>query len=230
MIRKEGKVVSFSVGETTHSVTIHDLPQEFFDWQVQTRLKGLKIFSGEEKGMPNFSAHSVVMNTIAHGKEYPINSCIKGLGMVPKTERLPELGERAMDMIRRSYEVGPEKTFQERLQFLKDLYSDPDGFDREIMSSMEMFQTRTYENARNDPRVNLLFYDHSSGYSVMFDSIAEFVARDDPFYRYVAAIHDLFHLPKDPAIRTDRYEWAYRFYQVSAVDKTPGPNASKVIF
>ena len=53
------------------------MPEEFFRWQVGNRLKGLKIFLGEEKGMPNFSPHTVVMNTLEYENEFCINSCIK---------------------------------------------------------------------------------------------------------------------------------------------------------
>ncbi len=206
------------------------LPKEFAQWQLSTRLKGLKIFIGQEKGAPNFSPHSVVMSTWAPGTDFPANSCIKGLGMVPRADLLPDLYAKIMKLIGRSYDEGPENTFKERVGFLLDLYSDPSNFDEMILSSIEMFKKRTYENVLKDCRSNLLFYDYTTGYSIMFNVVSELVERDDHFYNYVSAVHDLFHLPKDRSIRTDRYDFAYRFHLVEGFDKTPGPNASKQIF
>lgn len=212
-----------------------ELPQSFFTWQIQTRLKSLKVFLGIEKGMPNFAPHTVVMNTFNPECDFPGNSCIKGLGMMPREEYLEELCQKATVLIRKAQELGSEKTFTERVQFLVDLYSKPEIFDKFQLSSIEMFKKKSYENAVRDPRANLLFYDNASGYSVMFNVICEFIPRTMPFYKYVTTIHDLFHTPSrassrdDDTTNQDRYEFAYRFYIIECYDKTPGPNASKKI-
>lgn len=93
-----------------------------------------------------------------------------------------------------------------------------------------MYYKKSYQNVLEDPKATLLFYDQMSGYSVMFNVIVELVPKQDPFYKYVTAVHDLFHVPKDPNIKTDRYEFAYRFWPIEAYDKTPGPKASSRIF
>ncbi|HAA85617.1 MAG TPA: hypothetical protein DCE14_04600 [Kosmotogaceae bacterium] len=230
VIAYDSDIVRARINNEELSFERHHVPVDFKEWQLKTRLKGLKVFIGEEKGAPNFSPHSVVMSTWSPATDFPVNSCIKGLGMVPRPSLLPELYERIKQLISRSYDEGPQNTFKERVSFLLDLYSNLSNFDDTILSSIEMFKKRTYENILKDCRSTLLFYDYTTGYSVMLNVVSELVQRGDPFYNYVTAIHDLFHLPKDRSTRTDRYDFAYRFHLVEGFDKTPGPNASQQIF
>jgi len=229
-VRIENGVAHIVVRGQEKSYRLHQLDDEFFRWQIQTRSKSLKIFLGLEKGVPNFSPHTVVMSTFSDEEEFPINSCIKGLGLVPKQEHLEKLAGRAMELIDLARQRGIKETMNERIKFLLDLYENPDIFDRNVLSSIEMFYKRSYKNVLKDPRATLLFYDQMSGYSVMFNVVVELVPRSDPFYSYVTAVHDLFHVPRDPSVRTDRYEYVYRFWPVEAYDKTPGPKASTRIF
>lgn len=111
-----------------------------------------------------------------------------------------------------------------------DLYEKPEIFNKNVLSSIEMYYKKSYQNVLEDPKATLLFYNQMSGYSVMFNVIVELVPKQDPFYKYVTAVHDLFHVPKDPNIKTGRYEFAYRFWPIEAYDKTPGPKASSRIF
>jgi len=209
---------------------VQQMPKDFFDWQIENRLKSLKIFLGLEKGMPNFSPHSVVMSTISEDEEFPINSCIKGLGLVPKDEHLERLAEEALRLIDLAKEKGTKETMKERIEFLLNLYSKPEIFNKNVLSSIEIYYKKTYANVLKNPTANLLFYDSSSGYSIMFNSVVELVPRNTAYHKYVTAIHDLFHVPKGPNIKPDRFEYAYRFWLVEAFDKTPGPRASQRIF
>lgn len=222
--------VSLSVKGKEKTYKLSDLNEDFYNWQLQTRSKGLKIFLGLEKGAPNFSPHTVVMSTYSEDTEFPVNSCIKGLGLVPKDEYIEDLAKKAMDLIQLAREKGINETFRERVQFLLNLYDNPDLFNKSVLSSIEMYYKKSYQNVLKDPRATLLFYDQMTGYSIMFNVVVELIPRTDPFYKYVTAVHDLFHVPKDPSVRTDRYEFAYRFWPIEAYDKTPGPKASNRIF
>lgn len=226
----ENGQVSITLKGEERCYKLHPLNEDFFNWQLQTRSKGLKVFLGIEKGMPNFSPHTVVMSTYSEKAEFTINSCIKGLGLVPKDEYLEDLSEKALKLIELAREKGINETFKDRVQFLLDLYERPEIFDTNVLSSIEMYYKKSYQNVLDDPRATLLFYDQMSGYSVMFNVIVQLVPRGDPFYNYVTAVHDLFHVPKDPKIKPDRYEFAYKFWPVEAYDKTPGPKASSRIF
>ncbi|AEH50561.1 pyridoxamine 5'-phosphate oxidase family protein [Pseudothermotoga thermarum] len=230
MIKFENGKLIFEVDGQVLQYEPKQLDNTFFNWQLNTRLKSLKIFVGEEKGVPNFSPHTVVMSTKNVAGDFEINSCIKGLGLVPKSHLLEPLAERAIELIEKARQVGVNETFRERVQFLIDLYSNPDNFDRRFLSSIEMYYKKTYENILKDPRATLLFYDQMSGYSVMFNVVAELVENNDPFYKYVVAVHDLFHVPKSPSVKLERYKYAYRFWLIECYDKTPGPNASSKIF
>ncbi|MFN4190687.1 MAG: hypothetical protein ACK4E2_06815 [Pseudothermotoga sp.] len=226
----ENGCVSLKLKGTEKQYKLHQLNEDFFNWQLQTRAKGLRVFLGVEKGVPNFSPHTVVMSTYSEKTEFGINSCIKGLGLVPKDEYLEDLSKKALGLIELAREKGINETFKERVQFLLELYERPEIFNRNVLSSIEMYYKRSYQNILEDPRATLLFYDQMSGYSIMFNVIVQLVPREDPFYRYVTAVHDLFHVPKDPKIKPDRYEFAYKFWPIEAYDKTPGPKASSQIF
>ncbi len=230
MIKFENGKLVFQIDGQIVEYEPKQLDEVFFNWQLNTRLKSLKIFIGEEKGVPNFSPHTVVMSTKNISKDFEINSCVKGLGLVPKSEFLEPLTKKAIELIEKARQIGVNETFKERVQFLIDLYSNPDYFDRRFLSSVEMYYKKTYENISKDPRSTLLFYDQMSGYSVMFNVIAELVENTDPFYKYVMAVHDLFHIPKGSSAKLDRYKYAYRFWPVECYDKTPGPNASTKVF
>lgn len=224
------ETITLSLKGTERTYKVQQMPKDFFDWQIENRLKSLKIFLGLEKGMPNFSPHSVVMSTISEDEEFPINSCIKGLGLVPKDEYLNNLAEEALKLIDLAKEKGAKETMKERIEFLLNLYSKPEIFNKNVLSSIEIYYKKTYANVLKNPTANLLFYDNTTGYSIMFNSVVELVPRNTPYHKYVTAVHDLFHVPKDPKIKPDRFEYAYRFWLVEAYDKTPGPQASQKIF
>ncbi len=230
MVKFENGILNFEVEGKTFQEQPKFLDDSFFSWQLSTRLKSLRILIGEEKGVPNFSTHTAVLATKSAREGFTINCCIKGLGLVPKAEYLESLSAKALELIEKARNYGAADTFKERVQFLIELYSNPDIFDRRFLSSIEMYYKRSYENILKDPRSTLLFYDQTSGYSVMFNVVAELIDNNDIFYRYVVAIHDLFHIPRNPETKIDRYKYAYRFWPIECYDKTPGQNASMRIF
>ncbi|MEO0071117.1 MAG: hypothetical protein ABIK39_03410 [candidate division WOR-3 bacterium] len=182
-----------------------ELPEDFLTWNFSRRLAQLqrirKIITEKIREMPEIAGpHNGIV--ASHGlkrndADFSINNAVKGMGWLPKSERLDEIThllqqtwnepvERKLNVLESLYENGRE-VFDLTKQTSLELYSNPG------------FETHTFLNQMTDPGVAIVFLDLPKSYELR--AIAQMLHPDDPnltdyekkVVEYVNLVHDYFH-------------------------------------
>jgi len=188
-----------------------ELPEEFWEWQIEKRKKGIKaMIKGKNIG---YEAHLPVMAT--YGDK--INLAVKGTGLVPKDEAINFYIKECVAFIDKCKKKSWKKTTKKRLEFLLDLQSSPEDFDKSLISSIEMHGTKTFNNAKKNNKCSLMFndYDYKTMISFQVDCEVEMVHFPDPVYKYAVLMHSMFH-----SLKQD-YPCVYKFKVLDVLDKRP---------
>ncbi len=206
---------------------IRELPDGFMEWNLSSRLRDLEgIKTGK---MPNFAGpHSGMVASyggMRDDTEFSINNAVKGIGLVPKRERIKDVMKRV--------EETWNAPIAEKIEVLKGFYEDSSMFDRTKLSSLELyttkdFQTHTFLNIMANPAVSVVFLDIPS-YEVR--TICRLVHPDDEnaseeerdLVRYVNMIHDYFH-GKSP-----RHSTLMMFNVIQVFDNSPRAHGMRVV-
>ncbi len=123
-------------------------------------------------------------------------------------------------LIAEAVKEGEESTRRERLEFLLRLYEQSTWDDR-VLTTIELYGKTTWQGILADPRCSVLFSSYRNT-SFLVNGVAEVVPPGQPVYRYVVALHDLFHIPRGPR---REFPAVYRIWACEVWDKTPGPRA-----
>lgn len=182
-----------------------ELPDEFWEWQFEKRKEGISsLLKGK---YDSYEAHLPVMAT--YGKK-KINLAVKGVGLVPKEELI-------MDYIKECVTLIDNNSSKKRLEFLLELYSHPENFDKSVLTSIEMYGTKTFANVKKSKKCALMFNDlnYKKLISYQVDCKVRMVHFPDKVYRYAVLIHGMFHsLVQD-------YPCVYKFEVKDVLDKRP---------
>lgn len=182
-----------------------ELPEGFVRWNFSRRLAQLtnlrEMAKSEKGGMPEIAGpHNGIV--ASHGMKrqdsyFSINNAVKGMGWLPKREKLPEL----LELLRRTWDDSLER----KLSVLESLYRHgTEIFDLTCQTSLELystpgFETHTFLNQMTDPGVAIVFLDLPKSYELR--AIAQMLHPDDPnlsdyerqVVEYVNLVHDYFH-------------------------------------
>lgn len=197
MEKYEEQMIKAKINGRWGEYRIRELPQEFIDWNIESRLEALE---GMKKGkMPSLAGpHSASVASYGGGRldtEFTINNAVKGLGFVPKKDRIKEIIERLEQT--REIEMG------EKLKNLESIYREENLLDRTKQVSLELytqrdFETHTFLNIMSNPSVSIVFLDMPS-YEIR--AIARLVHPEDEnaseeernIVHYINLVHDYFH-------------------------------------
>lgn len=196
------------------------LPDSFWDWQVRTRIANLKFFLTGE-GEHDFAVHTGYMATVGPPGTFPVAAAAKGIGLLPERD-LAFLTEEIEGLVAHALAQGERGTREERLRYLLRLYEGV-PFDRRVLTTIELYGKGTWRNVCADPRCTVLFSSYR-GTSYAVGGVVELHFPGDPVYRYVVALHDLFHPPRGPR---REFPAVYRIWAAEVWDKTPGPRAGE---
>ncbi len=184
---------------------IVNLPEGFLKWNFSRRIGQLQkireLLKDPQAGMPEIAGpHNGIV--ASHGlkrqdAEFSINNAVKGMGWLPRKEKLPDLinllqqtkndsTERKIALLESLYEKGTE-IFDLTKQTSLELYSNPG------------FETHTFLNQMTDPGVAIVFLDLPKSYELR--CIVQMLHPDDPnltdyekqIVEYVNLVHDYFH-------------------------------------
>jgi len=216
--------ISFKVEGKELVYPVRKLPRSFIAWQIDSRTELLRsILEGEER-MPNFGAHLPIMSTKDAGDVFPTNSCAKGVGLLPRPALLDDMTKKIENTIKvvKSSKMSENR---EGVEFLIDFYSNIDNLDNTRLSSIEIYAKKTLRNVKKDPRCSLLYVDLERGcLSYMVNAVVEIAGEDNPYYKFVSMMHDIFHITENI---DRRFPAVYIFHVSELYNKTPGKNASK---
>lgn len=179
------------------------LPEGFRKWNFDARLEQLSTMMEKmEKGeMPALSGPHDGM-VASHGmkrkdSEFSINNAVKGMGWLPKPEKLPEM----IALLRKTW----NDSLDQKLALLESLYRHGnENLDLTKQASLELystpgFETHTFLNQMADPGVSIVFLDLPKSYELR--CVAQMIHPDDPglseyeknVVEYINLIHDYFH-------------------------------------
>jgi len=206
-------------GEGSHQeeIPLVSLGEPFMAWQLTSRINNLRFFLTGQ-GEREFAVHTGYMAT-ASSQGFPLNVAAKGLGLLPRGD-LSGWTAALEELIAKAGAKGEESTRKERLEFLLHLY-EKESWDDRVLTTIELYGKATWKNVHEDPRCSVLFSSYRNT-SFLVNGVVEVVPPGHPVYRYVVALHDLFHLPGGP--RRD-FPGVYRIWACEVWDKTPGPRA-----
>lgn len=210
-------VIEWGDGGTT-SVPLVPLPKAVREWQLKTRVDNLKFFLTRQ-GQHDFAVHVGYMATWSPEGGWPLNVAAKGVGLLPQ-EDLPELTRQIETLIQEGLQRGEKETRRRRLEFLLSLYQQA-SFSSKCLTTIELYGKTTWANVLRDPRCAVLFSSYRNT-SFLVNGVCEILGQETEVYRFVVALHDLFHLPRGerkppPAV--------YRIWVSQVHNKTPGPRA-----
>jgi len=176
---------------------IRELPQEFMDWNIESRIEALAGM--REDRMPSLAGpHSASVASYGGGRldtEFTVNNAVKGLGFVPKKDKIGEIIER-LEQTKRA-------EMSEKFNILESIYKQKNLLDKTKQVSLELytqkdFETHTFLNIMSNPSVSIVFLDMPS-YEIRAvtrlihpeDDSAS--AEEKKVVHYVNLIHDYFH-------------------------------------
>ncbi|HDQ98895.1 MAG TPA: hypothetical protein ENN51_01210 [candidate division WOR-3 bacterium] len=181
------------------------LPEDYLDWNFTSRLQQLgeyrEMLTGGARRSPTLSGpHSGMVAT--HGAQrrdthFTINNAVKGVGWLPKAEKLAEVAE----LFRRTW----DDSLTRKLAVLESLYRQgAELFDLTKQTSLELyarpgFETHTFLNQMSDPGVTIVFLDMPKSYELR--CIAQMLHPENPnltdyekqVVEYINMVHDYFH-------------------------------------
>lgn len=198
-------IIRARVEDEWQEFEVVDVPKEFWQWNFDTRLQQLHeiknmITTGEQR-MPTLSGpHNGMVAT--HGNKrkdaaYSINNAVKGMGWLPKADKLSEVRELLLDTW--------DSSIMDKIEVLESLYEQgTEIFDLSKQTSLELythpdFETQSFLNQMADPGVSIVFLDLPESYKLR--CLVQMMHPDNPHLSdyerdivdYINLIHDYFH-------------------------------------
>ncbi len=209
------------VRERSVATKLQQMPPEFLVWQCDDR-HGAFAAMGRGEVPRSLAAHLPVLSTLNEpGAAFPIRSCTKGVGLLPRQEYLAEHLTSIVDCLRRCQQTSGSESLSDRIGTAMSLYARPERIDPTVFGAIEIFEGTTYENLRRDPRATLLFTGSGPGYlSYQVDCSAEILGPEDPRFEFLLGMRSLFEKERFH-IQQPRYPLGYLFYIQEIIEKTP---------
>lgn len=207
---------------------IRELPDVFMNWSIKHRRQTVEQIRKNE--MPTLAGSHNGM-VASHGlrrrdAQFSINCAVKGMGFIPKLEKIAEL----LNLFKTTF----DNDLENKLTILESLYNNgKEIFDRNKQISLELyttpkFETHTFLNQMVDPCVAIVFLDFPS-YELravvqMLHPLNPNLSRyERSVVEYINTVHDYFH-GKAP-----RQSIAVIYHIIEVFDNTPGRARGKRI-
>jgi len=175
-----------------------EFPEKFMEWDAGKRIETLDRFL-QMKPPELAGPHNGIVATYGNKRDdsqFKLNNAVKGMGFLPKAEKLPELIQLMKDT--------SDSSFVQKLETLRYFYTNVDSlFDTDRQVSLELyatpeFETQTFLNQMTDPSSTIVFLDIPS---YKLKTIARLLHPDDPdlteyeklVVRYINDVHSYFH-------------------------------------
>ena len=209
--------------------TLQKFPEHFLEWNTERRKETIEVIKemiaakGKPSKGPDLSGpHNGIVASYGFERKdskFKLNNAVKGMGFLPKREKLEEIIKLLKDT--------DDAPFPEKLENLIHFYENVDSlFDLDKQGSLELystpkFETQTFLNQMTNPISTIVFLDIPS---YKLKTIVRLLHPDDPnlteyeknIVRYINDIHSYFHgkFPRDYI--------AVIYYVVEIYDNSPG--------
>lgn len=208
-----------------HERLTYSIPLKFLDWLVSSRTLFLNDL---KKGKPlkYFSAHLPVMATWSEGEDFPVNMTVKGIGLVPKKEKLEYYTDIFEAVLAEAKAKSWDASFEKRVEAAGRLYCNIENFDTTMLGGLEIFEGQAFKNLRETPLTSLLYTgmmrkDEGMEYiSFQINGKVEILQKDNPYYKFLLASRKLFEFDKFHLYQLD-YPFGYLVNVIEVRDKSP---------
>jgi len=204
-----------------HVYPVRELPQEFVDWNLAARVDMLEEMLNGQMTMSYDGPHNAAVATVSRfgrgDSDFTINNAYKGMGMVPKPDRIEEIIDRL--------KTTQDHSLTAKIQILIGNYSDETIWDRTKQGSLELyssssFETHSFRNQMRNPISTVVFLD-STSYELR--TLARLMHPNDPtltadersMAEYINTVHAYFHGGPTDII-------AAIYYVIEVFDNSPG--------
>lgn len=222
-------IVRARLGGEWQDLKVVTLPEGFLKWNFEGRLSMLATIA--RGGMPPIHGpHDGIV--ASHGmkridSDFDINNAVKGIGWLPRPEKLAELTA----LLKSTW----EDSMEQKVARLESLYRNGrEVFDLTKQSSLELyaqpdFETHTFLNQMVDAGVALVFLDLPKSYELR--CVAQMLHPEDPglsvyekqVVEYINLVHDYFHG------RAPRRAIGVIYHVVQVFDNSPGTGRGRRI-
>jgi hypothetical protein len=222
---------------------ISELPDEFAEWNFKSRIELLeKIFAEwnfksriellekiKKNKFPSFAGpHNAMVATQGirrFDSKFSINNAVKGMGFLPKKEKMKEIIELLRSTINRNQ--------NDKIDILINLYNkSTDMFDRTKQISLELystpeFETHSFLNQMVNPRTAIVFLDIPCFElkviaQLLHPEDSELTEYEKAMVEYVNLIHSYFHG------KFDKKFIATVYHIIEVYNNSPGKNGRGV--
>lgn len=204
---------------------LNKIPIKYLEWLASSRIK---FFDSMINGKPTkyFSAHLPVMATWRDGEPFPVNMTVKGIGLIPKQEKLYDWIDIFEGITAEARTESWDKSLAKRIAVMKRLYCNMENFNPSLLGGLEIFEGRAFENLRGNPHASLLYVGmvHTSEVmqyiSFQVNGTVEILEKNNPYYRFLIASRRLFEFEKFHLYQPD-YPFGYLIRVAEVKDKSP---------
>jgi hypothetical protein len=208
------------------------IPEVFLEWLVSSRSDFIRdLIAG--RPLRYFSAHLPVMATWNDRTPFPVNMTVKGIGLVPRDERLRDYIDLFEATIAEARGMSWEESLPKRVKAMQSLYGDVDNFNPQILGGLEIFEGKAFKNLTEKPYASLLYVgmmrtENGLQYiSFQVNGKVEILNKDSIYYRYLLAARKLFEFDKFHLYQPD-YPFGYLIRVMEVKDKTPWTRTKKI--
>lgn len=192
------RVKTYGKGYKWEEYKISELPDEFVEWNFKSRVESLEKI--KKNKFPSFAGpHNAMIATQGirrFDSKFSINNAVKGMGFLPKKDKMKEIIELLQSTINRDR--------NEKIDILINLYNKPNEvFDRTKQISLELystpeFETHTFLNQMVNPRTAVVFLDIPCFElkviaQLLHPEDSELTEYEKDIVEYVNLIHSYFH-------------------------------------
>ena len=217
-LKEQGDMGSSRLQDPAAEDTV--LPINFLAWQRQARISlCTRLMTDGPSSVKTMPAHLAVMSSVS--EDGTVNLATKGMGLLPKPDRLEESTGLLRSAIDKCQGSAWETTLHQRATTLLNFYDDLDRFDNTKLGGLEIFEGSTYRNLTRNPKATLLFTGEAPIFlSYQIEGRVEFVPIGDGYHAFLSAARELFAHDRFHVFQTS-YPLAYLFHVSKVRDKTP---------
>lgn len=211
--------LGYTHGGNTHTYPRERLPPEFTQWMIEGRRAMYDLLEGNASA-PFFGSHLPVVVTYNRDGGFPFNTGNKGVGLMPLPEKVDDYSDLYEETYMRCHDMPWEESLPHRLKAVRGFIESEDVSD-EALVSLEIFEKTTFANLAANPIATLHFTGDGPMYrSYQINAVVQVVPPEHPVYRFTVLSRQLFEFD-DFHITQTQFPYAYIFYPVQVVDKTP---------
>ncbi|MGY5875979.1 MAG: hypothetical protein RTU30_09550 [Candidatus Thorarchaeota archaeon] len=222
-IDRESRTIQFQIQDALFRFPLNAIPDEIYTTLAGAADIGVEKSESIDRVWISNAARPAFCTNNPSSIAFPINAATKTV----KLTLLDNLIENQVDELEGDFLSLQGRSFEDtvetRFEIYRKLYADDAKIDRFRLGAVEMYGGVSYANVQRDPRVTLNFAWRDSITQTLLgfhlNCIAEIIPPEDPFYRYMTVLSNLFS-KRFLDLQRPNYVAAYRLWVCEAKDKS----------